>query len=1001
MVDIKNIVSRFRSKKNADITWIVDPAEGIDFVFTDSALEQAERGIFSNPLSSFRYAYLRGLEEQGYAAKNKDGYTIASGHVAELGIDLVELFELPPIFNGAFRAIIEGNTSKSLFSVSLNLKMSDGAELSSYSLSGPFLKVASDEFYSLDLAQWLALNAVQKHQVLPIESQSEYENNLLLMQLQLAQKEGMQLDLAHFNNLEIIQPEKVGIAIEELPNGDLALTPSFGSGITIADIKRRLGQFDRSDDPCILKVKSKFVLLDQSSVNATKELRKNAIIPKDQIDDFISSPGAFLGSEYFDLDAGFSFSPRVHGAERFVQGYFGDTEKSGVSWFNETNAVLPIGDVSHFVESKELLDELETEIENSNSNGADVIEFEGASFDCANSEEVEKTLEGLRIKFDGSTTCKSADENSTDESPSKKDSKVVISIDRNDEQEEFVTHGFASDTSAPEIEFTDANLKRTPYEHQTEGINWLLRHMLNAAKYEEGGGALLADDMGLGKTFMALVAIEEFYNHCDRINGEARPCLVVAPLSLLENWKAEVEETFEMSPFKDIVILQANADLAKFRVDGAGRETQQVLAGGDEQEVGRIRYSLKVGSVFGGSRLDVNRRLVLTTYAALRDYQFSLSRVEWSTVVFDEAQNIKNPNALASRAAKGLKASTKLLVTGTPVENSLKDFWSLIDTAVPGLLGAWKAFRADYIKPIIDASEEDKRTVKIDVGLRLRSKVGNFMLRRTKEGSLKGLPPKHMYYGDPALAGDGFLPSLSGVMNADQLEKYNDIIERVRSSKASDKRKLVLPSLLELKITSIHHEAKLAPEMTDSKIFLNHAMQSVKIESLIATLDEVKKRGEKVLIFITSKNIQAYVSALVSMVYKIPVDTINGDTQAIENDNGQITRKGIVARFESQQGFAAIVMSPIAAGTGLTIVGANNVIHLERHWNPAKEAQATDRVYRIGQSRDVNVYVPVALHPEIASFDLQLAKLLLNKTDLSDAVVTVDSVTEADFGDFF
>src|SRR5690554_7084796 len=100
-------------------------------------------------------------------------------------------------------------------------------------------------------------------------------------------------------------------------------------------------------------------------------------------------------------------------------------------------------------------------------------------------------------------------------------------------------------------------------------------------------------------------------------------------------------------------------------------------------------------------------RMVLTTYQTLRDYQFSLSRIDWSMVVFDEAQNLKNPNALATRAAKGLKSDFKLLATGTPVENSLKDFWCLMDTAIPGLLGAWQDFRGRYIAPILSASDDE------------------------------------------------------------------------------------------------------------------------------------------------------------------------------------------------------------------------------------------------------------------------------------------------------
>jgi len=109
----------------------------------------------------------------------------------------------------------------------------------------------------------------------------------------------------------------------------------------------------------------------------------------------------------------------------------------------------------------------------------------------------------------------------------------------------------------------------------------------------------------------------------------------------------------------------------------------------------------------------------------------------------------------------------------------------------------------------------------------------------------------------------------------------------------------------------------------------------------------------------------------------------------------------LIEQFEAQSGFGIIIMSPIAAGVGLTVVGANNVIHLERHWNPAKEAQATDRVYRIGQKKDVSIYIPILLHPKHTSFDLNLNALLQNKIDLKDAVVTPQVVSAGDMQDVF
>ena len=121
---------------------------------------------------------------------------------------------------------------------------------------------------------------------------------------------------------------------------------------------------------------------------------------------------------------------------------------------------------------------------------------------------------------------------------------------------------------------------------------------------------------------------------------------------------------------------------------------------------------------------------------------------------------------------------------------------------------------------------------------------------------------------------------------------------------------------------------------------------------------------------------------------------INGDTAAVAKKVDILTRKQLITAFEAKQGFNLIIMSPVAAGVGLTVVGANHVVHLERHWNPAKEAQASDRVYRIGQTKEVHIHLPAVLHPQYDSFDVHLDRLLRGKLMLKDAVVTPEPVSE-------
>src|SRR5690606_8562961 len=162
-----------------------------------------------------------------------------------------------------------------------------------------------------------------------------------------------------------------------------------------------------------------------------------------------------------------------------------------------------------------------------------------------------------------------------------------------------------------------------------------------------------------------------------------------------------------------------------------------------------------------------------TTYDALRSYQLSLAQVNWGVVVFDEAQNIKNPDTLATRAAKGLKARFKLLATGTPIENQLLDFWCLMDTAQPGLLGTWPQFRTEWVNAIDSAEGEEK----VRLGRRLRELVGPFMLRRIKEDHLADLPSKTIYTPVPDGAGSAVMEALGVQMPPVQQAVYDQHLQ--------------------------------------------------------------------------------------------------------------------------------------------------------------------------------------------------------------------------------
>lgn len=975
-----DLIKSFLPKNNEHkkISWEVNPYDDIEFKLPPEAIDDPEYFAKENIVFTLQYAYLKTLQANYSIKRFKSEFIVPSDILPDLGDDFISLFEMPPRFTGSYQADIRGNTEK-FFSVKVKLIMPDGSVVSSFKRMGAFLSLTEKEKYLLSPAEYQALKALEHHQELLEKDRTAYENNWLMFQLQTAQKAGMDIDLSHFNNtnIELVKPDSIGVSVDQLPNGDIELIPAI-KGVEAENIHERLGQLNGQNSR-ILRVKNQFVLFDDNTITAideifpldeTGEKRYIRRINKDEVANFLKNPTAYLNGALVDLDTGFSL--RVAGAEKFVYKYFGGEQESGIDWLGGGRFIDSPLALERLIQTETDLEDVKSLIQNAQNLGVSVIQVDEEQIDISDSELLDTILTKISTWIH-----KENEENDRDEkfetSEQEKTDKAVVDIEDNDEENRFKRFISKFDNHKNDS-FDRSNLKRQPYPHQQEGIDWILSHLSTIESENTESGALLADDMGLGKTYMTLVSVAEYYRRQKVLEKTLKPILVVAPLSLLENWQAEINETFNQSPFNDVVVLQGQG-LKKYRLGGS--EIKQSLHN-DVASVDEIRYSLKIGHSYKQDRLDMPARLVLTTYQTLRDYQFSLCRIDWGIVIFDEAQNLKNPNALATRAAKGLKSEFKLLATGTPVENSLKDFWCLMDTATPGLLGSWREFREQYVTPIHNASEVDVDNVKYNIGRELREKVDLFMLRRTKAEKLKGLPDKIIYSG--CKTDQHYLPLLEARMTGIQLQYYNDIVSRVRN--ASNKQGLMLSALRELKMVSIHPKIR---EISKTSMLDTHL--STKIISLLTILNEIKQRQEKVLIFAESKLVQSYLIALMIINYGINVDVINGETAAVANSQNTRSRKNIIDEFQSQEGFGVLIMSPVAAGVGLTVTGANNVIHLERHWNPAKEAQATDRVYRIGQKKRVNVYLPMATHPEIQSFDLQLHKLLSNKVDLSEAVI--------------
>lgn len=969
---------------------------GVNFYLAKHEFDQLEAGV-GEAKALLQLAMLRMLEEQHSARAIANGFHVSSAVVSALPQEDAHILDLPDYFPGGYEARIEGKTTESAFSLQIFPCMPERLHLK---MNGPFLVVGEGK-YRVKPEQLIGLLALSEHQKLDASDRGEATNLRLMAKLQLAKRSGMPINLGHFEKLDVRVPEKIGVLATKNPDGSLELCPSLGAGITQEQLGTRWHQIETASDEGVMRVKDQIVLLEPKKLEAVREVMARRRIPANQVADFIKTPSAFIDAALVDLDLGFSV--RVEGIGELQHIDFGNPDASRQDWF-VTDKPLPPEAIKRMVSTPEELSSLRKKIEAAREQGATQIQLDGEPIDISDTSQVDSALNETDeiISTKRNESSKPAAELETEE---EKVTSTVLLKEASNRYSDLKDKLAKAEYGGLDWQ----NCARQPFDHQKEGVEWMA-NLIQAAATDDPDdfyriqGGLLADDMGLGKTYMALVAAQYYLNKQKSSGNTEKPILVVAPLSLLENWEDEVDKTFHSIPFRDIVILQSGRDLKTYRVQGAERESQQlksVTETSPEDAADAIRYALKVGPSAGAGRLDMDRRLVLTTYQTLRDYQFSLCVIDWGMVIFDEAQNLKNINTLQTRAAKGLKADVKILATGTPVENSLADYWCLVDTAQPGLLGDWPEYRDTWIKPILNASDEDRDQVRLQVGTDLRDAVGDFMLRRTKEERLTGLPSKTVISALPqSQEGMVLMPELARTMTGSQLQAYDDAIEHYRSVRTeTDTQGVALAVLSQLRGISLHPSLARIDQLLLSVQNADNArqqmQQSAKLQVLLGILDDIRSKGDKVILFMTTKSLQRAVKLWLDKIYGLNISVINGDTKAVQTKSEQLSRKQLIARFEEQPGFNVLIMSPVAAGVGLTVIGANHVVHLERHWNPAKEAQASDRVYRIGQQKEVKIYLPAALHPQFDAFDVHLDRLLQGKLMLKDAVVTTDPVADS------
>jgi SNF2 family DNA or RNA helicase len=518
-------------------------------------------------------------------------------------------------------------------------------------------------------------------------------------------------------------------------------------------------------------------------------------------------------------------------------------------------------------------------------------------------------------------------------------------------------------------------------EHQLYGVAWF-QHLVSKAP-SECRGALLADDMGLGKTLQLLTVLGWYYEQFPN----AAPSIIFAPKSLLENWAGETKKFFNPS-FPEVLVLYG--------------PVLQTL----KQPLGLIDEQLKSKGVIELLKPNWagNAKLVVTTYEVLTSYEFSFARQPFAFVICDEAQRIKTPGTLVTLAVKKLKADFRVACTGTPVENNLADLWCLFDFVQPGLLGALETFGKTYRKPIECETEEQKETV-----ARLQKLISPQTLRRTK-ADIAGLLKKKLFAYKAA--------EELVVKYKEQLE----LSERLEISITEHQRILYKGGLKKLQDASKETDGKKRARLSFGALHLMkavcaepyclpgtkflperqgvdvHLVNSPKLSWMLRQLRQVQVAGEKAIIFTELREAQVALHYFLRETFDLKPFIINGDSEG---------RQSYIDKFSAKEGFDVIILSTLAAGAGLNVTAANHVFHFTRAWNPAKEAQATDRAFRLGQERDVYVYCPTVVADDFHTFEVRLDELLKKKAGLANATLDGDGMTvmlngsgrDATFGD--
>jgi superfamily II DNA or RNA helicase len=487
------------------------------------------------------------------------------------------------------------------------------------------------------------------------------------------------------------------------------------------------------------------------------------------------------------------------------------------------------------------------------------------------------------------------------------------------------TENVAADFSAPDLKSgIEAVLLTRLRPYQVCGVEWL------AGLAGQNLHGLLADDMGLGKTAQALA----FCAWLQKTEAARGPVLVVCPTSLVTNW---LREAANFTPH-----------LRTLDLTGADRAQKFTARSGYD--------------------------LLVTSYAVLRRDAELYRAEEFGLVILDEAQHIKNRGSQNAQSAKALRARRRLILTGTPLENSVLDLWSLFDFLLPGYLGSAADFRERYETPLSRAPSGGTAAREME---RLRHRIRPFFLRRTKEEVLTELPPKLEH-----LALCDLTDEQREVYRAVLAEGRREVFEHSGKAGAGRDRIAVLTTLLRLRQVCCHLDLLPKREGEAARAWNE---PSAKMERAFELIDEAIDGGHRVLVF----------SQFVRMLHLLRDEAARRELRFCYLDGQTVERQEEVDRFQSDADIPLFFISLKAGGTGLNLTGADTVIHFDPWWNPAVEEQATSRAHRMGQTRDVQAYKLIAA----GTVEEKIQALQARKRELFAASLSDEAFVEKLTGD--